>query len=76
MADDLALLRPYRSFIMTRIRDRFGIDGMTDLVLEDIVGMLNLGETNRRRLINRAAARQDEELEVGYVHFTEVQSVT
>jgi len=76
MANDLALLRPYRSFIMTRIRERFDIDGMTDHVLEDVVGMLNLGKTNRRHLINRTAARQDEELEVGYVHFTEVQSVT
>lgn len=76
MANDLTLLRPYRSFIMTRIRERFDADGMTDHVLEDIVGILNLGDTNRRHLVKHSAAQQDEELEVGYVHFTEVQSAT
>ena len=76
MTDDLRLLRPYRSFIVAKIRDPFDPDGMTDHVLEDIIGMLRLGDAVRRQVITRSAAQQDEELEVGYIHFREVQSVT
>ena len=76
MANDFKLLKPYRSFILAKIRDKFDLGRITDQVLEDIVGMLSLGDTERRRLISRFPAQQDEELEVGYLHFEEIRPVT
>ena len=57
MADDLPLLRPYRSFIVAKIRDSFDLDVMTDHVLEDVAGMLKLGAAERRQLIDRSSGR-------------------
>ena len=75
MANDFKLLKPYRSSFYGKNKDSF-IGQNHQPVLEDIVGMFSLGDTERRRLISRFPAQQDEELEVGYLHFEEIRPVT
>lgn len=76
MANTLDKLHPYKSFVLARIKDEFEPSGLVDYSLQDLRGMLNLGDGTRRQLVNLVVARQDEELEVGYIHFTEHRLVS
>lgn len=71
MALERSTLRPYKSFVLARIKDEFEEARFVDYALTDITEMLSLEGAARRRLVSRSPAQMEGELEIGFIHFTE-----
>jgi hypothetical protein len=77
MIKNLSELKPYKSFLLGRIKDRNPpAVGVVDALLDELSEVLSLESDDSRQLVSKGKEVKAGELFVGYLHYTEKQQAT
>jgi len=68
-------LKPYKSFLLAKVKDGVDLDGIVQQLLDDVITILKVKEDGPRKLITKSPPESDAGLHVAYIHFTEEQPV-
>ena len=74
MIKNLSELKPYKSFLLARIKDSSPpARGVVDALLDELSELLSLESREKRLLISRGNEVKADELLAGYIHYVEKQ---
>ena len=71
MPTKLTDLKPYKSFVLTKIKEGVNLTDVVKLVLGDIVTVLGVKKNGPRALVTQSSPETEAGLQVAFLHFTE-----